>query len=106
MNHRLRVPVSVGNKVVFKSPKEEHSFTLESFSVSPDRITWIARLSNGESIEGRIKDEVKLPFIKGAWACLAIPVVVHVYAQNSIDFIFCVPSSFQVEAKSAKESIS
>lgn len=104
MFYRVRIPVSVGKRVYFKSPLDEFWLQLDSFSINQDRICWSGALSTGQILEGRIKDQISIPSIKGAWACLAIPVVVHVFSQNSVDFIFCVPTSFTVEARDSKET--
>jgi hypothetical protein len=103
MNQRLRVPLSVGDRVVFKSPLNEHWMQLESFFVSAERIEWKAKLSNGQLIEGRIRDQVTMSQIKGSWVCLAIPVIVHTYKKNSIDFMFCLPTSYRAEVQAEKE---
>jgi hypothetical protein len=108
VNHRLRVPVAVGEKLLFRSPTHRTEFYLESFCITSEKVEWYGKLESGHIghiVEGRIKDKVNIPTIKGAWMCLAIPIVVHAYSKNSVDFIISLPSSYQaIVSKGDSES--
>lgn len=85
---------------LFKGHNEKHTLTLVEFNVTESRVMWRMQTGSGQQIEGRLGDQVRIPFLpEDCWITLHIPIQVHKRNRGTLapDFIMMIPESYVLE---------
>ena len=101
MHKKAQLSIELGKRVVlFKidkgEPKVEAILLLEDFSITGSAVKWCMRDNRGHIIEGRVRDEIRLPSHPGSWLTLSVPITIHYFSSVVPNFIFYIPNSRRV----------